>query len=83
MHQIDIAKWEFNGDYERPTFSPSYLVWRDPKPDVDPKHDPDGKYRSGFRCHSFIKDGKIQYLDNCTHKLANQMVELPDTNKML
>lgn len=77
-HQIDTAKWEFNGDYEKPTFSPSYLTWNDPNPKADPKYDPDGKYRNGFRCHSFIKDGKIEYLSDCTHKLAGQTVELRD-----
>jgi hypothetical protein len=29
-------------------------------------------------CHSFIKDGKIQFLNDCTHELAGQTVELPD-----
>lgn len=29
-------------------------------------------------CHSFIKDGKIQFLGDCTHALANQTVDLPD-----
>ncbi len=30
------------------------------------------------RCHSFVKDGKIQYLKDCWHKLAGQTVDLPD-----
>lgn len=75
-HQIDTEKWEFNGDFEKPSFSPSYLTWLEPNPSVDPKYDPDGKYRDGFRCHSFIKDGTIQFLEDCTHKLAGQTVEL-------
>ena len=29
-------------------------------------------------CHSFIKDGNIQYLNDCTHKLAGQTIEIPD-----
>ena len=74
-HQIDTKKWEFNGDFEKPTFSPSYLTWLDPNPNAssEPKYK---KYREGFRCHSFIKDGMIQFLDDCTHKLAGQTVEL-------
>lgn len=79
-HQIDTARWEFNGDYDKPTFSPSYLTWNDPKPDVDPKHDPTGKYRNGFRCHSFIKNGNIEYQQDCTHNLAGQTVELPEVS---
>jgi hypothetical protein len=29
-------------------------------------------------CHFFIKDGKIQYLNDCTHGLAGRTVEIPD-----
>lgn len=57
--------WTFNGDLERPTFSPSILVrWESPQgPRV---------------CHSFVTDGRIQFLSDCTHALAGQTVELPD-----
>ena len=27
-------------------------------------------------CHSFVTDGKIQFLGDCTHELAGQTVEL-------
>lgn len=79
-HQILIAgdkAWEFNGDYDKPTFQPSYLTWADPNPKAmaDKKWK---KYREGFRCHSFIKDGMIEYLSDCTHKLAGQTVALPE-----
>jgi len=30
------------------------------------------------RCHSFVTNGQIQYLDDSTHALAGQTVELPD-----
>jgi len=33
--------------------------------------------RFGKVCHSFITDGRIQYLGDCTHALANQTVDLP------
>jgi hypothetical protein len=29
-------------------------------------------------CHSFVRDGNIQFLSDCTHKLAGQTVEIPD-----
>jgi hypothetical protein len=29
-------------------------------------------------CHSFVTDGKIQFLSDCTHALAGQTVALPD-----
>lgn len=55
--------WTWNGSYDRPTFSPSLLVWQN---------------RPEARCHSFVTDGKIQFLSDCFHKLAGQTVEIPD-----
>jgi hypothetical protein len=66
-HGIYIDKnkpvyWEFNGDYDKPTLNPSILV-------TNPQ---------GLRCHSFITDGKIQYLSDCFHELAGQIIDLED-----
>ena len=58
-----VNRWDFNKDYERPTINPSYLTYY-----------PDQTYR----CHSFIRDGKIQFLPDCTHELAGKTVELPN-----
>lgn len=57
--------WAFNGSLEAPTFSPSLLVrWNE---------------LSGEKvCHSFITDGNIQFLNDCTHPLAGKTVPLPD-----
>ena len=30
------------------------------------------------RCHSFVRDGKIQFLGDCTHDLAGKTVDLED-----
>ena len=56
--------WDFNGDVERPTVRPSILV--------------QGSPWENRRCHSFITDGKIQFLGDCTHELRGQTVELPE-----
>jgi hypothetical protein len=67
---VDGAKhpvWQWNGSMEKPTFSPSVLVTY-----------PWGESREERRCHSFVTDGRIQFLDDCTHKLAGQTVDLPD-----
>jgi len=32
--------------------------------------------RSHFRCHSWINDGKAQFLADCSHELAGQTVDL-------
>lgn len=58
-----LRGWEFNGDLEKPTFNPSILVTTPNKRCV---------------CHSYVKDGKIQYLTDCTHSLKGQTVDLPD-----
>lgn len=59
--------WGFNNDFEKPTFTPSIKVeW-----DV-------GKEHILKRCHSFVRDGKIQFLNDCTHELAGKTVDLPE-----
>lgn len=85
------AKWSFNGNMERPTFAPSLLVRGVKCPAKDPetndyKRGEDGKYLLdsqgrllGARdvvCHTFITDGRIQYLSDCTHKMAGQTVPM-------
>ena len=56
--------WTFNGYMVKPTINPSLLIrcgHGDEPPDV---------------CHSFVRDGQIQFLNDCTHKLAGQTVPL-------
>lgn len=63
----DPRGWEYNGDVEKPTLSPSVLVrWtNEDKQQV---------------CHSFVRDGKIQFLSDCTHNLAGKTIDVPDWN---
>lgn len=60
------VQWSFNGDVEKPTFSPSLMV----NGDLSNKSVP--------RCHSFIRDGKWQYLNDCTHDMAGKTVDMVD-----
>lgn len=30
------------------------------------------------RCHLFLREGKLQFLPDCNHKLAGQTVDLPE-----
>lgn len=64
-------RWQFNGDYDKPTVNPSVLVTVDIPADV--KVEPNVR-----RCHSFIRDGKIQFLSDCTHALAGKTIDLPE-----
>lgn len=74
MHQVRVEGegrplWDWNRDAEAPTFSPSVLVTM-PDPDLP------GVNLS--TCHSFVRNGRIQFLDDCSHALAGQTVDLPD-----
>lgn len=58
--------WIFDGNLESPTFSPSLhhtITFGDGRPN--------------FICHYFIRNGMIEFLSDCTHKLAGHTVLLP------
>lgn len=70
IHELD-EKWQFNQDCEKPTFYPSIKVsWK--------QWDSDFKTHVQKICHSYVTDGKIRYLSDCTHSKAGQTVELPE-----
>jgi len=64
------AKWSWDGNAEAPTFSPSIHIHA-----YTPAEGDDPEFR--FCCHTFVRNGVIQFLDDCTHKLAGQTVPLP------
>lgn len=68
-HAFNDEVWEWNQDYNNPTLSPSFLIY-------GYRFDKNGKSVS-FRCHSYITEGKIQFLSDCTHSLKDQIVDLP------
>lgn len=59
------AGWKWNGSMDRPTFTPSLLC----------------NQGTDFVCHSFVTDGKIQFLGDCHHDLKGQTVEIPAWEK--
>lgn len=67
------ASWTFDGNVNRPTFTPSMLITINPKtaPDYDPEEPTDV-------CYYFLQNGTIQYLADCTHALKSQRVILPN-----
>lgn len=78
-------RWGYNGDPVSPTFTPSILVrsttWIPP---VTPENLDDWERapwpqtHAESVCHSFVTDGRIRFLGDCTHALAGQTVDLPD-----
>lgn len=62
--------WTWNGDADKPTFSPSVLangVRGTSSEEWNRRHP---------RCHSFVRDGMIQYLSDCEHALAGLTVPM-------
>lgn len=81
-------RWTYNGNPERPTFAPSILIrsghfashWKEGDSCWCTWREEEGE-DPGFACgicHSFVTDGAIQFLPDCTHALAGQTVQLPD-----
>ncbi len=62
--------WQWNGNQEKPTFTPSLLVSRPF----------DG---SDHRCHLFVRDGMIEYCSDCDHTLAGKTVAMVDYDSLV
>lgn len=85
-HSLNVGtgpgpRWGYNGNAEAPTFTPSVLV-KGTQRLTEAEHQ---ALLAGihveprpFVCHSFVTDGRIQYLGDCTHSLAGQTIELPE-----
>ncbi len=59
-------------DVDSVTVNPSVLV-------TSPRHYSTGEEVSNpVRCHSFVRSGKIQFLNDCNHSLKGQTVDLPE-----
>ena len=65
-HVFD-QRWTFDGNMEAPTFDSSMLVHRSRNWPAEFAHG---------RCHSFVRQGRIEFLKDCDHDLAGQTVKL-------
>lgn len=59
--------WTWNGDTEKPSLKPSILSRIETSKSLE-------------ICHSFVTDGKVQFLGDCTHEFASQTLELLDVD---
>jgi hypothetical protein len=73
QHLIPIPRWNFNGNVDSPTFTPS--VNESCNPPGHPHFQPQAK---SSRCHFVVTDGMIAYQGDCTHDLAGQTLPLED-----
>lgn len=89
QYNVPCCCWQFNGSVDQPTFNPSVLLRAKAYPSgkMWPSEDEIARMQKGenlsasmtpYVCHSFIREGMIQYLDDCTHELKGQTVALPD-----
>lgn len=68
-HQCD-NRWIWNGSKEAPTFDGSVLVRREY-----------GEERVKQVCHSYVREGRIEFLSDSTHALAGKTVDLPSWDR--
>ena len=64
---VDI--WEFDGNFDSPTFTPSMGA------------NGNGNYPNAPYCHSYVTDGHWEFLKDSTHRLAGQTVAMIPTPK--
>lgn len=62
---IDKPSWDWDGNLEFPTLTPSILTRG-------------GHLGKNGVCHSFLKNGVFVFLTDCTHDLVGQNVLMPD-----
>ena len=93
-HAIQVGagpgpRWGWDGNIERPTFTPSVLVttghyvqgydgggcWCTFYREHPPA--PGERVFACGQCHSFVRNGRIEFQADCTHALAGQTVDLP------
>jgi hypothetical protein len=91
MHVVNSG-WKFDGNYEKPTFSPSvlmtsghYVSAHKPGDACWCTYNRDHPERPASfecaRCHSFVKAGQIQFLNDSTHALAGKTIPLEAFSK--
>lgn len=83
-------RWAWNGDAAKPAFAPSILISYDRwDPPVTPENHEEWRRNPWpqtpvkYVCHSFVgingaQPGQIKFLEDCTHALAGQTVDLPN-----
>lgn len=81
MHQIPMS-WTFDGNVEKPTFTPSVRIGGKQAIIVNGrwtgewKRDAQGNALN-YCCHYNLVRGELDYCPDCTHSMANTKVPLP------
>lgn len=79
-HSVNVEghsgpQWTFNGNNDKPTFSPSVKVsWSEPS---NTEYEFDDRSKDIQKvCHFFVRDGKIEYCSDSTHDLKGKTVDM-------
>ncbi len=73
QHFIHLPRWGFNGDMDKPTFTPSINESCN-----DPGHPSYQPRAKSSRCHFTVTGGMITYHGDCSHDLAGQTLPLEE-----
>jgi hypothetical protein len=82
MHTLPDS-WQFNGDVNKPSFSPSFKhggfkrEFKDGHWTGEWVRDAQGK-PIPFVCHYILTSGILAFCGDCTHSLKGQLVPLPN-----
>ena len=68
------SSWMWDGNVDRPTFSPSMHIFVKPWTDEETGKTIPGK----TICHYFVSEGRISYCSDSSHTLSGQTIDLPD-----
>ena len=75
------GNWTWNGDVDKPTLRPSILT-KGTESVTDEQIAAIGRGEQitpvPVVCHTWITDGQVIFLDDCTHELAGQTLDLLD-----
>lgn len=91
VHAVPTIYWNWNGNYEQPTLTPSLLTtsghyldnWKQGDTcwcTYNAEH-PDPAPFVCIRCHLFVTGGMIQYLGDCSHVYTGKTVEMKDVSE--
>lgn len=87
LHVI-FDRWQFDGNVERPTFSPSVKITGKQTVKVRGEwtgewvRGPDGKAIDQC-CHYFLREGQLIFCGDCTHDYRGRTVPLPELPEWL
>lgn len=82
MHRLPDS-WQFNGDLEKPTFTPSFLHRGHKRVFVDGRWTGEWVMDSAGKpikqvCHYILTNGVLNFCGDCTHEMAGLSVPIPD-----